>query len=110
MYILSIYETEASRRRPLNQPTGFDSDDGNLLKNWEKHQVSTAECEEIFFNRPLVVGVDDQHSESEPRSYALGVTNAGRELFVVFTVREELIRVISARGMTRQEREVYWKS
>ena len=31
--------------------TGFDWDEGNLLKNWEKHGVTAAECEEVFFNR-----------------------------------------------------------
>ncbi len=29
--------------------TGFEWDDGNLLKNWEKHEVSAAECEQVFF-------------------------------------------------------------
>ena len=85
---------------------GFDWDDGNLFKNWEKHRVAGSECEQIFFNRPLVAD-DETHSSKEPRFYALGVTDAGRHLFVVFTVRDKLIRVISARDMNRQERKVF---
>ena len=93
----------------FEKPTGFDWDEGNLLKNWEKHQVSTSECEEVFFNQPLVVSPDEDHSEEEIRFFALGRTNSARELFVVFTFRGELIRVISARDMTEPEREAYYE-
>lgn len=87
--------------------TGFDWDDGNYKKNWTRHGVSAAECEEVFFNRPVVAAPDPVHSGGEPRFCLLGHTDRGRELFVVFTARATLIRVISARGMTRKEREVY---
>lgn len=86
---------------------GFDWDEGNLLKNWEKHQVSASECEQVFFNQPLVAGWDEKHSSVEARHYALGVTDAGRRLFVVFTVRQNRIRVIPARDMNRRERKVF---
>jgi len=91
------------------QCEGFDWDRGNLLKNWEKHEVSRSECEQVFFNQPLVAAGDEKHSASEARYYALGQTDAGRRLFVVFTVRRNLIRVISARDMNRLERKVYEK-
>jgi uncharacterized DUF497 family protein len=91
----------------LSQATGFDWDAGNLEKNWRKHQVSAAECEQIFFNEPLVAASDVAHSESEPRFYALGQTDAGRMLFVAFTLRGRHLRVISARDMSRKERKVY---
>ena len=87
--------------------TGFEWDEGNLVKNWERHRVSASECEQIFFNRPLVTAEDPRHSAREARFYALGHSDAGRRLFVVFTVRERRIRVISARDMNRKEREVY---
>lgn len=87
--------------------TGFDWDEGNLLKNWEKHRVSASECEQLFFNRPLIAMPDPQHSTGEPRFYALGQSDGGRHLFVVFTVRNQLIRVISARDMSHKERKVY---
>lgn len=87
--------------------TGFQWDAGNVDKNWNKHQVSTGECEEVFFNQPLVVVEDAAHSQHEARFYALGHTDGGRMLFVVFTLRGELIRVISARDMSRRERKAY---
>ncbi len=86
---------------------GFEWDKNNAEKNWQKHHVTPSECEEIFFNRPLVVADDISHSEKENRFYALGHTDGSRMLFVVFTVRRNLIRVISARDMNRKEREVY---
>ena len=89
--------------------TGFDWDEGNLLKNWEKHAVSGSECEQIFFNRPLVAEPDAKHASGEPRYYVLGQTDSGRRLFLVFTVRGRLIRVISAREMSRKERREYEK-
>ncbi len=94
----------------IAQCTGFEWDDGNLLKNWERHRVSAAECEQIFFNRPLVTGPDERHSRREARFYALGHTDAGRLLFVVFTVRKAPIRAISAREMNRMERREYGRS
>ena len=86
---------------------GFDWDDGNRDKNWIRHRVSQRECEEPFFNLPLVVADDVGHSQTERRHYALGKTNAGRRLFIVFTIRRMLIRVISARDMSHREREIY---
>lgn len=91
----------------LRQCTGFDWDQGNIDKNWLKHKVSPTECEQVFFNHPLVIQDDAKHSKTEKRFYALGRTDLKRTLFVVFTVRENLIRVISARNMSRKEREVY---
>jgi uncharacterized DUF497 family protein len=91
----------------LQDCTGFDWDEGNADKNWLKHRVSRSECEEVFSNRPLVVTVDELHSWSEQRFFALGQSDRGRRLFVVYTIRGELIRVISARGMTGRERKEY---
>jgi uncharacterized DUF497 family protein len=69
--------------------------------------VSHAECEQVFFNQPFVVGEDITHSQEEERFYVLGNTDAGRALFLVFTIRDELIRVITARDMSRRERRIY---
>lgn len=87
--------------------TGFEWDEHNAEKNWQKHRVTPSECEELFFNRPLAVADDVMHSGQENRFYALGHTDGGRMLFVVFTVRRSFIRVISARDMNRKERHVY---
>jgi uncharacterized DUF497 family protein len=86
---------------------GFDWDSGNIDKNWRKHRVHSSECEEVFFNEPYYVTEDVGHSGTEQRFYLLGVTNAGRRLFVVFIIRNNKIRVISARDMSHREKEVY---
>lgn len=59
------------------------------------------------FNQPLIAAPDVAHSQEEPRFFSLGQTDAGRLLFLVFTLRGTLIRVISARDMSRKERKVY---
>jgi len=93
---------------PWLECTGFEWDDGNSGKNWEKHGVADFEAEEIFFNRPFIVRHDAAHSsDEENRSGAFGRTDKGRYLFVAFTVRRTLIRVISARVMTHRERRFY---
>jgi len=91
----------------LRECVGFDWDDGNLFKNWERHRVSAFECEQVFFNHPLIAAPDEKHSSEEPRFFALGQTDATRLLFVVFTIRGKRIRVISARDMNSRERKQY---
>jgi hypothetical protein len=86
---------------------GFQWDEGNAAKNWLRHRVSRPECEEVFFNEPLVAARDVPHSAVEPRYYVLGQSAGGRRLFVVCTIRNQLIRVVSARPMSRRERRVY---
>ncbi|MGQ0665400.1 MAG: BrnT family toxin [Nitrospiraceae bacterium] len=86
---------------------GFDWDEANLAKTWEKHRVTLWECEQVFFNMPLVVADDLAHSTVEPRYYVLGQTDAERRLFIVFTIRKRRVRVISARDMSPKERRVY---
>lgn len=92
----------------LDRITDFDWDKGNARKN-EKHGVSTAEAEQVFFNSPLLLLEDGGHSQSENRFHALGKTDAGRTLHIAFTLRQSgtLIRVISARDMHRKERAIY---
>ncbi len=75
---------------------GFEWDDGNLTKNWDRHQVSSAEYEEVFLNVPLLLADDVKHSVNESRYYALGQTDGGRPLFITFAVRGTRIRVLSA--------------
>ncbi|HYM10010.1 MAG TPA: BrnT family toxin [Bryobacterales bacterium] len=91
---------------PLLECGEFEWDAHNAEKIWRKHRVAPRECEEVFLNVPLIVA-DEEHSHTEQRFYALGQTDSGRLLFVVFTIRGNLIRVISARDMSRKERGVY---
>ena len=86
---------------------GFQWDEGNLDKNWYLHQVANGECEELFFNVPLIIAADAKHSHQEQRYYALGRTDTDRWLFISFTVRDDLIRVISARDMNQRETRRY---
>lgn len=92
---------------PLEHCIGFEWDEDNAIKNWELHQVTTEEAEDVFFHDPLVVRGDLRHSKREKRYYALGQTRASRRLFVAFTIRRKLIRVISVRDMKRNEARAY---
>ena len=95
----------------LAKITSFDWDEGNARKN-EKHGVSMAEAEQVFFNTPLLVLEDSRHSRYEMRFHALGKTDTVRLLHITFTLRStgKKIRVVSARGMHRKERLVYEKA
>lgn len=94
----------------LTRCEGFQWDAGNSSKIWDRRQVTPTECEEVFLNCPLIVQGDEKHSAAEERLYALGQTDSGRLLFVVITIRGRLIRVISARDMSRKERRIYRSS
>lgn len=95
----------------LAKIAGFDWGDGNSRKN-DKHSVSMAEAEQVFFNAPLLLLADARHSQVEPRFHALGKSDEERALHVTFTLRNagEKIRVISARDMHRKERSIYEKA
>lgn len=90
----------------LTQLEGFDWDRANVHENWQRHRVAFGECEDVFFHDP-VLAPDLGHSGVEPRYFAFGRTVRGRLLTVVFTVRRNKIRVISARDMNRKERDRY---
>lgn len=94
----------------LPVPVSFDWDKGNVDKNWKKHQVYFKEAEEIFFNKPLKTFRDTSHFQEEDRFVALGITNKGRKLYVVSTIRNGKIRIISARNQSRKERRFYEKN
>jgi len=94
------------------QVNGFEWGNGNSRKNAEKHFVGQSETEQVFFNQPLLVLADAQHSQKETRYHALGITDDARLLHITFTLRKtrSLIRVISARDMHRKERVFYAQS
>jgi uncharacterized protein len=93
----------------LDRVEGFDWHEGNARKSAEKHDVSQAEAESMFFCDPLMIVPDPRHSQTERRYHALGRTSTGRLLYVAFTLRRQgtLIRVISARDMHGKERIIY---
>lgn len=107
-YIHGIYYTvSAPDRDRLLRCTGFQWDSGNATKVLTRHNVDPGECEQIFFVEPVLVTGDEKHSGTEPRWRALGQTLARRRLHIVFTIRDDLIRVIAARDMNRGERQAY---
>lgn len=91
---------------------GFQWDLGNAQKSALKHDVLPSEAEEVFFNSPLLISDDEQHSENEQRFWVLGVTHKKRALTIIFTLRQDktLIRVISAIDQHRKERLLYAKA
>ncbi|HEX4030593.1 MAG TPA: BrnT family toxin [Terracidiphilus sp.] len=92
---------------PLAACVGFDWDEANAAKNWERHRVTPEEAEAVFFHDPFVLRSDPGHSKHEKRYWALGKTGRERRLFVAFTIRKKRIRIISARDMSRREIEEY---
>jgi uncharacterized DUF497 family protein len=86
---------------------GFQWDKGNVDKNLIAHKVENWECEQVFFNEPLLILDDPKHSTTEKRWAAFGRTNAGRLLVAIFTIRSKMIRIISAREMNRKEKAFY---
>ncbi len=91
----------------LENCEGFQWDAGNSEKNWIKHKVTMKECEQVFFNKPIIVADPEKSKSNEKRFYLLGRTDENRKLFVVFTIRKTLVRVISARDMSKKERDIY---
>ncbi len=91
----------------LTKIEDFEWDDFNVLKNWENHKVSTNECEQIFFNKNKFYLYDATHSQSEDRFIIFGITDEGRLLMMVFTIRKNKIRVISARDQSKKEKTYF---
>lgn len=91
----------------LHSCEGFQWDKGNSLKSWLKHHVSEGEAEQVFSNQPFLIFMDIGHSQEEARYRVWGYTDEGRLLFIVFTIRKNLVRVISARDMNKKERVEY---
>ena len=96
--------------RDLGKYIKFDWDKGNIDKSYQKHDISPNETEEIFLDDNLKILRDIKHSQKEGRLIALGKTFTNKKLFVVFTVRGEKVRIISARPMNKKERRHYEKT
>lgn len=91
----------------MREAVGFDWDSGNVEKDWKKHGVRFTECEEVFYRAPLIAPAPARRGSGEKRFAALGRTALGRLLSIVFTFRGDRVRVISARDMSRKERQEY---
>ena len=94
----------------IKEPIEFVWDKGNIDKNWERHQVTNRECEEIFFDENKKISKDVLHSKKEKRYILLGKTKKDRLLLVIFTLRNRKVRIISARDINRKEVKLYEKT
>jgi uncharacterized DUF497 family protein len=92
----------------LDEVAGFDWDEANVLKNWEKHKVKYTEAEEVFVNEPKIFFSDPIHSVKETRYGLYGRTNEGLLLSIAFTVRNSKVRIVSARDMSKREGRFYY--
>ena len=89
------------------EPVSFDWDEGNREKNCIKHRVTTQESEQVFFHDPKIIWKDETHTTIEERYIILGETTMKRRLHVVYMIRDEKIRIISARDQSKKERRLY---
>lgn len=85
----------------------FEWDDGNIDKNFEKHLISSNISEEPFKDEDLITFPDLPHSKSENRYHLIGKTEQNTVLFITYTLRQDKIRIISARIANKQERRIY---
>ncbi len=84
----------------------FEYDPQKAQTNWRKHNVSFAEAEFVFYD-PLAIHDIDPDATDEERFIAVGMGNSGLLLVVVYTMRGDAVRLISARRATRQEAKAY---
>lgn len=85
----------------------FEWDEAKARTNQRKHGVSFLEATEVFSDENSSCVHDPDHSYDEDRYLLFGISSKGTHLVVSFTERLETIRIISARQMTRQERNAY---
>ena len=85
----------------------FEYDPAKAQTNWQKHGVSFAEAELVFFDPLAIHDVDPDSMIDEERFITVGIGNSGRLLVVVYTMRSDTVRLISARLATRQEAKAY---
>ena len=91
-------------------PIQFEWDKGNINKNFNKHKVSNEEAEEVFTNEPIIeIEEGVKNNIKEKRRLVLGISDKGKLLSIIFTIRKNKIRIISARPQSRKERRKYAK-
>lgn len=93
----------------IPEPISFQWDEGNKDKNFQKHDVANTEAEEAFLDPYRLISKDVFHSEDEKRYMLIGETKKSRLLFIAFTIRDNQVRVISARDMKTKHKSIYYK-
>ena len=88
----------------------FEWDAVKALKNLEKHDVSFEEASSVFYDEFAVQFYDNEHSElEEDRFLILGISNNSRMLMICHCEKQSgnVLRIISARKATKNERKFY---
>lgn len=85
----------------------FEWDETKARANEKKHGVSFVEATEVFGDEYSSCVHDPDHSYEEERYLLFGVSSKGNYIVVSYTERSDIVRIISARRMTRQERKAY---
>lgn len=85
----------------------FEWDDKKAKSNLEKHGVSFELASEIFYRSTVFTFEDDRFDYGEVREVAIGEIE-GICLYIIFTVRGESLRIISARKASIRERRAYY--
>ena len=85
----------------------FEWDTAKAASNVRKHGVSFDEAGSVLLDQLAVSGPDPDHSIGESRYITFGMSICGRLLAVSHTYRPGVIRIISARRVTRAERKIY---
>lgn len=84
----------------------FEWDSQKAAVNLRKHDVSFELACEAFFD-PFVCYLDDEIVGSELRERIVGLTTSWIMLYIVYVMRDDRIRIVSARSATKLERETY---
>jgi len=88
-------------------PVEFEWDPKKAALNLRKHGISFDEAATVFGDLLGTTVPDPDHSLAEDRYITIGTSNRRRLVMVAHTERRQRIRIISARGLTRSEREAY---
>lgn len=91
----------------LDKQKNFDWDKGNIDKSYQKHGVTLNQAEEAFLDEAAIILRDFKHSQTEVRYLLIGKTANNKILFIVFTIRDKKIRIISARAADKKEAKRY---
>jgi uncharacterized DUF497 family protein len=85
----------------------FEWDPHKAETNLRKHQVSFSEAATVFGDELAITVPDPDHSETEERFITIGWSHRRRLLMVAHTDRDDRVRIISARELTKIERQAY---
>jgi uncharacterized protein len=100
------YTINSMNQYELPEPIDFEWDQNNEAKIFRKHGIDKIEAEQVFSNFHIVEN-DEKHSNYQQRYNMLGMTDFNTSLFIVFVIRNNKVRVISARRASQKERLMY---